>query len=74
MRTKFYFLGLVLISLSMASCSNDELENEQVKSFKKPTDTFGRKIDSTNTKPGMRPASFDGENYGDPSNPKPPRH
>lgn len=74
MRTKFYLLGLVLISLSMASCSNDDVENEQVKTIKKQNNVFGRKIDSTSIKPGLGPASHDCENYGDPSNPKPPRH
>ncbi|MDX6191652.1 hypothetical protein SGQ83_20020 [Flavobacterium sp. Fl-318] len=74
MRIKFYLLGLVFASLSMASCSNDDLENEQVKNLKTQKDAFARELDSSSIKREIAPTNCDGEHYGDPSNPKPPRH
>lgn len=74
MKIKFYLLGLLFASLSMASCSNDDLENEQVKNLKTKKDAFARELDSTSIKREIAPTNFDGENFGDPSNPKPPRH
>ncbi|WP_208862583.1 hypothetical protein [Flavobacterium hercynium] len=68
-------MGLVFISLSVFSCSTDELENQDVKGvkFEKRNELATQKPDSIIV--GAQPLPDNGgENvYGDPSNPKPPR-